>query len=58
MCYHNLRLSKSAMECVISALHLKYNMAMLDKDIDKAQEYSNLEAYFQSKLNDCYSVYE
>ena len=46
------------MECVISALHLKYNMAMLDKDIDKAQEYSNLEAYFQSKLNDCFSVYE
>lgn len=58
MCYHNLRLSKSAMECVISALNMKYAMAVLKDDIKEAETYSNLESYFQSKLSDSYSVYE
>ena len=58
MSYYELRLSKAAMECVISALHVEYSLAVRQEDLDRADIYGNLEAYFKSKLDDSYSVYE
>ena len=58
MSYYELRLSKSAMECVINALHVEYSLAVRQEDLDKADVYANLEAYFKSKLDDTYAVYE
>jgi hypothetical protein len=58
MSYHELRLSKTSLECVISALQFKYLNELECGNIEEAKVFGDLEAYFKSKLDDTFSVYE
>ena len=58
MSYYEIRLSRASMECVINALHKQYEYAVVNGNIEDAEKYTDLEAYFQSKIYDIYSVYE
>jgi hypothetical protein len=58
MSYYEIRLSRASMECVISSLNAKSSLALELGESEEAKIYSDLEAYFKSKLSDSYSVYE
>lgn len=58
MCHYELRLSKTSLECVISALHFKYLNELDCGKLEEAKITGDLEAYFKSKLDDTFSVYQ
>lgn len=58
MSYYEVRLSRASIECVIDALYKQYECAVADGNIEDAEKYTDLEAYFRSKIHDIYSVYE